>query len=246
MHLVYKFTLSEKEIYVLASLMGKEFVTGITGRTENENRLIPKEEIRAIVNSLEKREWIRYDFNGVVAIASHIRYPLEILANPKSLLLISCPDDPDHGSDVYRFFSDSCSVESRYHAGTDRYEISVEKPISVEDYYSALLMCYKMVAPSRRSARIPASALLQVKELLRDNKEKAAREHIRQIIEDEDDADKLIKVIQGRYTPVIVKEYRRVGYRLVLMTSDILLGSENGRVRLRCENGNMVRYEIFG
>lgn len=245
MCLTSKINLSAHEICVLASLFGKDYVTGVERQLPFDEIIISDEEIQAVVNSLEQRGVIRYDFSGVVAIPQNIRRVLEQLTNPKSFLLIATSDDLDNRSTVYRFFAESYSIELTHKVDADFYEVSVETPISIEEYCADLLVHYGFQLSPKITSSMPAEMLLRAKGLLKEGQEQSVRTLLEQYFDEADAEEVFMSVLRDQYQSVLVKEYRRVGYRLILMSSDLISFGLNKGVRFRCEGVNKVKLEFY-
>lgn len=243
MNQIYK--LSLKEIIVLASLLGKEYVTGIANQVRNEEISISKEEISEIVDRLEKKKAIRYDLNGTLAIQQNLRFAVELFTNPKSVLVVASFDGVDNVLTKYHFFSDLFMVELVHNTEIDCFEICVAPHVTIEDCYSDLFVSCGISSFSQRASYIPLRSLLQSKEQIYKGHIEMARDYIGKFVEDMKDVDVLMESLCGHFKSIILKEYRRVGYRLSLVSSDILLNKGNKRMRIRCEDDHRVKFETF-
>ena len=246
MSTAYRTKLTSKDIYVLASLLKKEFVVGVEGLTLVQEIPFQREGIHFVVKSLEDRGLIKYELNGVLMVDPKIRYVMNMISDPAKVSMIRERGKKRKKQVEYRFYDKSGTVMLTRDPIAGCYEIKVDKPSSPEQTKEALESAFYEGKELICGETILLEELMLVKDYIKEFREASGREYLKNTVKNEISLDIIMEVLRGRGESVVVRNYERRGYRLELKDSLILVKTQDHTVKLMCENNVAVDIVIFG
>ena len=221
------------ELYVLASLLGKEFIIGIEGRTLEENRARLPEMFEENFKSLESKGVFEYKIDGTLLIDREVRDSVARLNDADTVYLIATDRNGKKENVIYLGNKGSfCKLISE----ASRYALEMVDTVS----YERILSDYGVVIPDSPSkcAEILLEDFKRLDRLYDSFNSKEADEFLMSVIDDADTAGLLRECLTKRNGFLVLKRFDRVDSHLVNNRDTLLM--------LRYINGRMIAFSVEG
>lgn len=242
----YHTMLATKDICILASLLNKDFVVGLTNLTLDPEMISQPELVKHLIQSLERRSLIRYDLDRTLWIDPRIRTAMDIISNPQRFHIIKEQGQGSVRSTKYIYYGNETRVELSQDKLMDHYDISLYKTEKPETFYEQIEKTYLEDRISVSKESMMLEELLLAKEYIQDFREDKGSLYLSSLIKEQSSLQVILDILKGRGDSLIVRDYERKGFRLSLDKSSILLKLNNTSVKLRCDDNVVVDIEIFG
>ena len=246
MNSTYRTKLTSKDLYVLASLLKKEFIVGVEGLTLVQEIPFQREGISFVVRSLEERGLIKYDLNGILKVDPTIRYVIDMISDPKKVGMLHERGGQEKKQVEYRFYDREGTVSLVRDPQAGCYEISVGEAVSPEEDIKSLSESYTGGRALAFKENILLEELMLVKDYIKEFREVDGREYLKRTVHNGASLDVIMDILRGRGETIVVRQYDRKGYRLELEGIFILAESGGYGVKMNCEDNVIVEISIYG
>lgn len=208
---------TSEELYVLASLMGREFIIGVEGKTLEDNMSDLKGMLMKNYSDLEARGLLEYRIDGTLLVDPEIRKIVKILNKADSVFVVSTDM---HGArekvNYLRYGNEYCKLIDK---GTS-YSAAV-----VDEFDSnSLLVLYgiQLSGEPLKKYSVPISFLTELSDMYNSFNGSEADAMLTEIINEPETEKMMHECLSHKNNSFVMKEYKRSGKHMVNVGNYIL------------------------
>lgn len=208
---------TSEELYVLAALMGRDFIIGVEGKTLETNRSNLKELYKDCFFNLEARGVFEYKIDGTLLVDREVKSIIKVLNKADGVTVVY--------TDINGILEKTSFLKY-----ADEYCRLIDRGTSYEaesiNYYDigSLLNAYgiKFSSDSQFKCTLPISSLVEIGELYNSFNQNEADCLLSELVPDKETMNLIRPCLLMKNRFFVLKEYKRIGNHMVV-TENLLL-----------------------
>jgi len=231
---------TSEELYVLASLLGREFIIGVEDRTLENNRSDLKGMFRRNFTDLESRGVFEYRLDGTLLIDRDVRKIIKILNKADNVFVVAT--DINGKREKVNYLSYSSQFCKLIDMGS-RYSMEMVSEFS----YRSILDSYGIVLPASpiKKISIPLGDYKEMDELYNSFSKNEADKYLSGIVQDMEAESLIRECMVTKSGSFVMKEYCKVDSHLVAKNDLILRFVGDYILYFSIDDGETVIVSIF-
>ena len=208
---------TSEEIYVLASLLGREFIIGVEDRTLENNRSDLKGMFRRNYTDLESRGVFEYRLDGTLLIDRDVRKVIKILNKADNVFVVATDINGKHEKVNYLSYSSQfCKLVDM----GSRYSMEIVNEFS----FQSILDLFDVVLPASpvKKVSIPLGDYKEMDNLYNSFSTNEADKYLAGIVQDLEAESLIRECLVTKSGSFVMKEYRKADSHLVAKNNLIL------------------------
>lgn len=208
---------TSEELYVLASLMGREFIIGVEGKTLENNRSDLKGMLMNNYSDLEVRGLLEYRIDGTLLVDPEIRKIVKILNKADDVFVVSTDINGVHEKVNYlKYGNEYCKLIDK----GSSYMVEI-----VDEFDSnSLLGLYdiKFSGEPVKHFNIPISSLTELSDMYNSFDGSEADAMLSELIHEPETEQLMRECLSQKNNSFVMKEYKRSEKHMVNVSNYIL------------------------
>ena len=231
---------TSEEIYVLASLLGREFIVGIEGRTLENNRSDLLGMFRKNYSDLESRGVFEYRMDGTLLIDHDVRRIIKVLNRADSVFVVSTDIKGKREKITYLSYDNQfcklIDLDSKY---------SME--MINEFSFLSILDSFGVVIPSAsvKTISIPLVDYKEIDSLYNSFNRNEADKYLTRLVSDLEAERMIRECLVSKSGSFVLKEYSKADSHLVPKNDLFLRVTSDHILRFSIDDGETVIVNIY-
>lgn len=220
---------TSEEIYVLASLLGREFIVGVEDRTFEKNRSDLKGMFRRNYSDLESRGVFEYRMDGSLLIDHDVRNAIKVMNKADNVFVVATDVNGKHEKVNYLSYGNQfCKLEDL----NSRYSLGMIDSFS----YQSILDSYGIVLPSSliKKISLPLADLIEINDMYNSFNTTEADKRLLDVIQDDEIVGLIRESFLKKSGMFVMKQYNKADCHLVM----------NNNLILRFVDGYILNFSI--
>ena len=226
---------TSEEIYVLASLLGREFIVGVEDRTFEKNRSDLKGMFRRNYSDLESRGVFEYRMDGTLLIDHDVRNAIKVMNKADNAFVVATDVNGKHEKVNYLSYGNQfCKLEDL----NSRYSLGMIDSFS----YQSILDSYGIVLPSSliKKISLPLANLIEINDMYNSFNTTEADKRLLDAIQDDEIVGLIRESFLKKSGMFVMKQYKKADCHLVMNNNLILRFVDDYILNFSIDDGETV------
>ena len=231
---------TSEELYVLASLMGLEFIIGVEDRTLENNRSGLEGLFRKNYQELEERGVFEYKIDGTLLVERNVRKSINVLNKSDQVIVVITDIDGSREKTNYlKYGSDYCKLVDK---GTS-YNLEIVDEFDVD----SILSRYRISISDNqiKNLNLSVDSLKEISNLYNSFDENEAEILLSELIQEDGVKAVIRECLTKKDGSFVLKEYKRNGNHMINTENLILRFTDQYILSFSVSDGKTVDVSIY-
>ena len=231
---------TSEELYVLASLMGLEFIIGVEDRTLESNRSSLDDLFKKYCKELEDRGVIEYKIDGTLLVERNIRKSINVLnKSDHAIVVVTDINGNREKANYLKYGSDYCKLTDK---GTS-YDLEIIKGFDINSILSRFNI--SLSGDCVKTLNLSIGSLKEISDLYNAFDQMEAERKLSELIQDISVKAVISECLIKKTKFFVLKEYKRSGNHMVNTDNLIMRFADQYMLSFSVGEGNTVKVSIY-
>ena len=231
---------TSEELYVLASLMGLEFIIGVEDRTLENNRSGLEGLFRKNYQELEERGVFEYKIDGTLLVERDVRKSINVLNKSDQVLVVITDINGIREKINYlKYGNDYCKLTDK----GSSYNLEIIDKFDIDSILS--LYSIRVSDNQIKNLSLPVDSLKEISNLYNSFDENEAELMLSELIQDDGIKNDIRECLTKKNESFVLKEYKRIGNHMVNTENLILRFTDQYILSFSVADGKTVDVSIY-